>query len=344
MKSRPFLPVLTVLLAYSLSAAQEFRVDAAADGKADSGYHTKWDSTHGRLLLYRDVGSADVPAARIFRSDGSSLPIYLLRDFRDAKFADIWAASATPQGGMIMSVVLGFGDRPDPRDQSKPFPALRSLLLTYDSDGALKKVWNVAPYQHQALAVDAEGNVFALGTRDAGPEGFPTIIKYSPSGKVLGEYAPSTLFTGGESALDGDSLNGSAELLIRKQRLVLWLTSLREVFQFSLTGELKKKIPLGRVLDALARHNGYEKATVIGLAVSDSGELTAQIRMWPKSTSAQGIMIGMATLSDEASEAKLVVLPTPMETVPQRFLGLGEDSRPVFLEHSERNQIVVRKH
>ena len=343
MKRTTLLSALIVLLPCMISLAQEFRVDAAADGKADSGYHTKWDSTHGRLLLYRDVSSGDVPAARIFHPDGSSLPIYLLHDFRDAKFADIWAAAATPQGGMIMSVVLGFGDRPDARDQSKPFPALRSLLLTYDSDGALKKVWNVAPYQHQGLAVDSEGNVFALGTRDAGPEGFPAIIKYSPSGKVLGEYAPSTLFAGGKSALDGDALNGSPELLLRNQQLVLWLSSIREVFRFSPNGELQKKIPLGRMLDALARQNGYEKATVIGLAISGSGELTAQIRLWPKSTSAQGIKVGMITLSNEASEAKLAGSLTPLENQTQHFLGLGEDSRPVFLERSETSHIVVRK-
>jgi hypothetical protein len=343
MKAAKCLVTISIFFVSTLAMAQEFRMDAAADGKADSGYQTKWDSNHNRLLLYRDVSSADIPAARIFRPDGSSLPIYLLRDFQDAKFADIWAASATPQGGMVLSIILGFGARPDPGDQSKPFPALRSLLLTYDSNGALKKVWNVAPYQHQALAVDSEGNVFALGTRDAGPEGFPSIIKYSSSGKVLGEYAPSTLFAGGGSALDGDGLNGSPELLIRKQQLVLWVSSLREVFRFSLNGELQKRAPLGRILDGLARQNGYERATVISLAVSDSGDLTTQIRLWPKSTSAKGIMIGMATLPNEAPQAKLLGPLIPI-TQTQRFLGLGEDSRPVFLEHAEKGQIVVRKH
>src|SRR5438270_3373716 len=203
--------VLLVLIGV-VAESQRFELNATADGKGDSGYRTQWDSTHNRLLQFRDTSMPDLPSARIFGDSGTSVPIFILHDFQEARFSDIWAAAATPEGGIVLSVILGFGDRPNPRDPSRPFPPLKSLLLTYGPDGALKKVWNVVPYQHQALAVDRSGNVFGLGTRDAGPEGFPMLIKYSPSGTVLGEYVPSKMFAKGANALDGNSLNGSPAL------------------------------------------------------------------------------------------------------------------------------------
>ena len=123
--------ILALNLAGVLARAQSFDVNTTADGRGDSGYSTKWDSNHSRLLLFRDSSSPDLPSARIFGSNGTSVPIFILRDFRDARFADVWAGAATPTGGIVLSVVLGFGDRPNLKNQSKPLPAVKALLLTY---------------------------------------------------------------------------------------------------------------------------------------------------------------------------------------------------------------------
>src|SRR5262249_42206340 len=164
---------------------------------------------------------------------------------------------------------------------SKPFPPLKSLVLTYGPDGSLKKVWNVAPYEHQSLAVDPSGNVFALGERDAGPEGFPMLIKYSPSGTILGEYVSSKMFAKGVRALDGSPVNGPSTLLLRNRQLLLWVSSIREAFRLSLSGDLKRKIAVGPALDRLAAENGFAQATIAQLALDDAGGLLIPMRFWP---------------------------------------------------------------
>jgi hypothetical protein len=341
MKLIKMLYVIVFTLAGVLASAQGFELDTIADG--NSGYWPKWDSSYHHLLLYRNTSAPDVPSARIFANDGTSVPIFILHDFHDAKFADIWAASATPEDGIVLSVILGFGQRPDPKDPSKPFPPLESLVLTYGPDGTLKNVWNVAPYNHEALAVDPLGNVFALGTRDAGPEGSPMLIKYSKSGEILGEYFPSSTFANRGRALDGDSLNGSPDLFICDQQLVIWVSSTREIFKFSLNGELQSKFALGAQIDRLAAQNGFAQGTIAGLAVDNVGRLAVEVRFWQSKTSAAGMMHGMVDISPDGTEAKLANPPTSYAVNKQQFLGVSEDGKHVVLERAGKDKAFIKK-
>ena len=322
---------------------QNISIDALSDGKADSGYQTKWDSNHKQLLMYRDTSSPDLPAARLFHADGSSAPIYILRDFRDARFADVWAAASTREGGLVVSVILGFGERPDVKDKDKPLPALKSFLLTYDAQGALKMVWNVAPYHHEALAVDGAGEVFALGTRDAGKEGFPMLIKYSAEGKVLGEYLQSNTFAKGSHAIDGDALNGSPSLFVRSRQVFLWLPSTREAFIFSLNGELEQKIAIGRIVDKLAQKQGYVNGSVATLAASSTGEIEAEVRFWRETKSVKGAMLGLVVVSRDGSDARVAGALSPMSGNNHQFLGMGENDAPILLEHTEKGHAVLKR-
>jgi len=335
--------VVILNLAALLVRGQNIELNTAADGKADSGYWIKWDSNHSRLLLFRDSSSPDLPSARIFRSSGTSVPVFILHDFPDAKFADVWAGAATPQGGIVLSVVLGFGNRPDLKIQSKPLPQVKALLLTYGEDGSLKKVWNVAPYKHQALAVDRAGNVFALGTRDAGPEGFPMLIKYSPDGKVLGEYFPSKMFANGDKVLDVSRVNGASGLFLRNRQLLVWVSSIREAFRLSLTGELQRKIAVGPALDRLALENGFAQATVAELALDDAGGLVIQARFWPSKTVPTGMMLGIVSLPSAENDAKLLTPLAAPSSNTQHFLGIGEDGRNIVLERAGKDRGLVRK-
>lgn len=322
---------------------QNIPIDATSDGKADSGYQTRWDSNHKRLVLFRDTSSADLPAARLFKLDGTSTPIYILRDFRDAKFADVWAAASTPEGGTVISVILGFGERPNIKDKEKSIPMVKSFLLTYDAEGVLRRAWNVAPYHHQALAVDDAGNVFALGTRDAGKEGFPMIIKYSSSGKVLGEFLQSGGFAKGSHVIDGEPLNGGSNLFIRNQQLLLWLPSTREVLGFSLAVDLQFKIPVGRLVDRLAQQRGYLDASIATMAASSTGDIEAEVRFWQESKSTKGAMSGLVVISRDGTDAKLAAPLAEMAGNTRQFLGVGDNDKPIVLEHADRSHAVVKR-
>ena len=343
MKARISIIFISTVLISSIATAQ-YQVDLSGDGKGDSGFQAKWDPARENLVVFRNVSSSDLPSARIFQSNGQSTPIFILRDFRGASFADIWASALTPDGGAVFSVVLGFGERPTPKTiSSKPVPEAKVLLLSYGADGALKKLWNVAPYLHQALAVDGLGNVYALGTRDAGPEGFPMLIKYSKSGDVLGEFFPSKIFANGGKALDPSSLNGNTALFVRNGQLALWVPSTREVFKLSLKGELQRKIAIGPLIDRLAVQNGVAKATIAGLTLTNSGGFSVQLRLWPSTASPAGMMIAVAEISADGSEANMVAKPTAVATLRQQFLGVSDDGRRVVLEHDGKGKAVIRK-
>ena len=336
--------ILLLSLFISGMARAQFQMDVSGDGKGDSGFQVKWDSSQERLITFRDTSSPDIPSAKMFDRTGQSTPIFILRDFRDAKFADVWASASTPEGGAVLSVVLGFGDRPTPQSvSSKSVPEAKVFLLTYGADGALKKVWNVAPYLHQALTVDRSGNIYALGTRDAGPEGFPMVVKYSKSGDILGEYVPSKMFANGAKALDANALNGNPALFVRNQQLVLWVSSTREIFRFSLNGELQRKVALGPEIDRLAAQNGFAQGTIAGLAVNNLGGLAVQVRFWPLKTSAEGMMLGMVDISQDGTEAKLANPPTAFSVNTQQFLGVSEDGKHVVLEHVGKDKAFVHK-
>ena len=75
--------VVLLNLAGLLVSAQSFELNTASDGKGDSGYWTKWDSTHNRLLMYRDSSSPDTPSARVLSGSGTSVPIFILHGSTD---------------------------------------------------------------------------------------------------------------------------------------------------------------------------------------------------------------------------------------------------------------------
>ena len=169
------------------------------------------------------------------------------------------------------------------------------------------------------------------------------LIKYSPAGKVLGEYFPSKIFAKGDKALDGSRLNGSSALFLRNQQLLVWVSSIREAFRLSLSGELQRKIAVGPALDRLAEQSGFAQATIAELALDDTGGLQLQVRFWPSKTSTTGMMLGMVSIPGDGSEAKLVSPLTAPSTGTQHFLGIGEDGKNVVLELSGKGHGFVHK-
>src|SRR5262249_23612778 len=160
---------------------------------------------------------ADIPAARVFRTDGTSTAVYPLKDLPEVRYIDIWSASAAPNGGIVIAGILGYAGR-----EAKPVP-VKSVILTYDGSGTLKKMWDVAPYHHHHLAVDHQGNVFAIGDRDDVEGAYPLLTKYSNEGKVVVQALPSSLFSLGDVEIGSGSPNGESQIFVKGDQLYVWL-------------------------------------------------------------------------------------------------------------------------
>jgi hypothetical protein len=313
-----------------LSSAQGLRVDTAADGKGDSAYFVKWDSVQDRVILYRDVSSRELPAARVFGNDGSSVPIYPLRDLDESWYIGVWNAAATPEGGLALAAFVGYGP-PNAR------PPVRWLLLTYDGDGNLTKVWNTEPYLHHLVAVDGEGDIFALGDRDDVDGPYPLVVKYSPSGHVLAEFLSSGLFPEGDKVVSSNSASGENCMFVKGDRLFLWLARPQEILEFSLAGDLLARVSLARALGEVAAATGNDRTRVLSLIATDKGEILAQVSLWPK-PGAGPVRFAMVRIGVEGSRATLIGL---VEDAPHlgRFLGLTSEGKLVFLNRDRQGNV-----
>jgi hypothetical protein len=315
-----WLLLAVVVLSYQPHCmSQGFRVDPfGLDGQG--GYWTKWDSVQDKLILYRNTTDSAVPGARVFAKDGASVPIYPMRDLPASRFVDIWNAAATPDGGIVLSAIVGYTPR-----TVKP-AQLKSLLLTYSGDGKLKKVWNVEPYHHLFLAADRDGNVFALGSGNL-DEPYPLLVKYSPAGEVLRETFSSSLFPQGEKVIEAGSPNGDSGMFIRGATLFVWLSDPQELLRFSLSGDLLSRTYLAQTLNRLAAETGSDRVTVKLLTAAREGETVAQVQLWPK-PNGDPVRSVMVRLSANGSKSTLV----PIAPNPVWFLGSNEEGKLVFLQ------------
>lgn len=301
-------------------ASQGFRVDPSTLDGSGGGYWAKWDSVQDRLILYRDTSDSAQPSVRIFAKDGASTAVYSLRDLSESKYVDIWGVAATPDGGILLATIVGYTPR-----GLKP-ARLKSFLLTYDAAGNLKKVWEMEPYHHHLLAVDRDGNVFALGDSDLA-EPYFLIIKYSPTGKILREFLPSSLFPEGDKVIDNASLNGDCQMFIKGDVLFVWLPRPQEVFRFSLSGKLLSRTSLAKALSSLVVESATGRATVKALTAETDGDMVAQVQLWPKNAS-EPVRSELVRLTATGSGA--TVLPIPF--YPIRLLGTTAQGKLVLLQ------------
>jgi hypothetical protein len=326
--------VLGVLLLHCPSA-QSQRIDldtqALSQDKA-GGYWMDWEPTQSRLMLRRDVENSAAPAIKAIDTKGKTLALYPLRDFSGSSYLDVWDATGAPNGDVVMSVILAYGPR-------KPKPiAVKSLLLTYDSAGTLRAVWDVKPYHHHIVAMDAAGNVFAFGHADGQSGTYPLIVKYSPQGDVVAKFLPTSLFPTKDAVVDPTGI-GAPRMFIKNDKLFLFVAATQEIFAYSLDGALERRTSLKSAFDQLVERHGLAYVQMAELSIDTNQNVIAQLILYPKDRMAQKII----ALARFAPGGALVALaPQAVGSNQERFLGLTNADEPVYLERtSTRGSLFV---
>jgi hypothetical protein len=319
---RWLLIAIAVLFYQARCASQGFRIDSSELNKDGLGaYWFQWDSVQDKLITYRNSPTSGGPAARIFRNDGTSIPIYPLIDLPGSWYVNVWSAAATPEGGLTLATVVTYSP-----PAVKP-SQLKSLLLTYDRTGKLTKVWDIDPFLAACLlAVDRDGNVFTLGLSNI-DDPYPLIVKYSSTGAVLREFLSSATFPDGDKAIENGSPNGDPGLSIKGSQLFAWIAPSQELFRFSLAGDLLGRTSLAKAINGFAAANGSDHARVQSLTVTDQGEVIAQVQLLPKRATdpVRSLMVRMP--ADGSSATVLSSGPTT-----GRFLGITGQGKLVFFE------------
>lgn len=321
-------PKIALLVAASFlvpASAQEIKVDLRGDTGPGSGYFDKWDPVADRLILYHDVSTPNSAAVKMISpTDGSSTSVFPLRDLPDAQRMTVWDAAATPDAGVVVSVIAEYGPR-----ETKPVP-IKLLLLIYDSAGNLRKVWDTAPYHHRLVAADKEGNIFGFGSGDSSNKKSPLLVKYSPDGRVLREFLPADTFGLGDQAVSSSSRYGKSDMFVDQDKLDLWLAPPQELMEFSLDGKVMKRFQLGPVINRLKDSLGVGGLEVSRASMAKDGELVCEVILWPnvKGQKAKFAIMGVAKGD---SQARLLSAASE-KRIPGSFVGVNSAGKTVFLE------------
>jgi hypothetical protein len=271
--------------------------------------------------MYRDISSSGASAAKIFKTDGSSTPFYPLVDIAEAWSLSVWGVAATPDGGIVLSVIPVYsapGVRP---------PKVKSLLLTYNGAGKLANVLDTDPYLYHSVAVDRFGNIFAFGESDL-DDPYPLIVKYSPSGSIEKKFLSSADIPGSDFAIwCCSSQNGEPDMFIKGDEIFVWLSHSRNLLRFSLAGDLISKTSLAPAFNDLAAATNSDHTSVRCLTTGEQGEIFAQVQLWPKDTS-KPVPVLMIQIQPDGSKATIVASP-PGFTF---FLGKTDQGKMIFFE------------
>lgn len=326
------LPVAAIaIFCYSIALAcsaplcfsQQYKFDALNEPKGDSGYEAVWDARLERVIFHRDTSDPALPAIKIVGNDEIT-SIYPLKDFPGANFIDIWAVSGSPSGDIVASVILGYAPRHDKKSALN-----KSLLLTYDKAGTLRKVWDIDPYHHHYVAVDSSGNAYGFGDADATSDDYPLLIKYTLDGNVEFETFKSGQFPMKDDVIVAASANGTNALFAKNGRVYLWIAATYVLYTFATDGHLVEKTSLDKTINELeSTHNS--KALVSAVDVDSHGQVVVEAVLFP---AAEGqIASGIFQLTEDGSIARWV---QPLSNDSNhRFLGLYGDDEAAFLEHS----------
>ena len=317
----------SILLQLFLSAgtAQEVPVVLSVGGQNETGFLTKWDYAAQRAIFFRDTRVASVPAVQMVAQSGSMISIYPLLDLPGALSIGVWDVAQTPSGGVVFSAIAQYT-----AESSKP-RVLKSLLMTYDRDGKLERIWDVYPYHHHHLAVAADGSVFALGTKDTKERGYPLLIKYSSAGRVLGEFLPASQFAVGDEVVESGSECGETEMFVAGDQLVLWLAPAEEILTISLSGGIRGRYPLHKVLANMATNNNAAKAKIIKMSPTQTaGTFLAQIQLWPAAGDATSKVRTVMAVLPTNGDGQLVTSKSPEGG---KFLGQTKSGKAVYLEY-----------
>jgi len=312
--------------------AQRIVFDSSVDICSKPGFQVEWDSESQRMIAYRDTSEPACPSVRVLSSSGSNVTLYPLKDFPGANYIDIWAVTGSATGEVIISATLGYGPR-----NTRPIP-IKSLLLSYDATGTLRKVWNVDPYLHHHVAADSVGNVFALGEKGGASGGdYPLLIKYSPTGEVLGETLSTGLFSSKDAVVVSGSPNGEAKIFIKKDHLLVWIAATQELFTFSLDGVLLSRSSFSSAIQQMVDLSGGTRVRVLEVGVDSNQGIVFQVLLRQKLPAKA--KVALARVTPDGSFENWIEPSSDGDV--HRFLGLTADDKNVFLEKVSQKTVAI---
>jgi hypothetical protein len=294
---------------------------------------SKWDETNQRVLSYRNQTPRDPVAIQINETDGSqTVSINLIRDFPGAINAIVSDIASGPDRSLVAVCRIVY-------EVSKvnKAPSLKELVLTYSSTGTLTKVWDVFPYENEALSVNQQGHVYTFGERVDASNGanYGTVVEYDPNGKVVKEMLPLSSFpAGAEGPTTYQGKTGPCFLNVSRDKIYIYAAVLQKVYVLGTSGNLVRQYSTKSFLDNVAASNGYGSYEV-GRGFFDSvGNLYFDMRLEdPILKWSPAYMFVAAKLDSEATRSShwAIAKSSGRPWVDPRLIGVTADGSVVSL-------------
>jgi hypothetical protein len=315
---------IVVFVQLTLACLAQLKVDLTSDVKTgENAFFEKFVPQTGDLLFFRETTSSSQVSVKIVKPNGTTVSIFAIRDLPDAKVLNIWAIDQTPDGGVSFSAIAEYtpaGVKPK---------VFKSLVMTYDGTGSLRKLWDVYPYHHHHLTIDIEGNLWALGTKDTTKKDYPLLIKYSPTGKVLGEFLPASQFPMGDAVVESGSINGETRLYAVGNEIMIWFAPSLELVRLAANGDIKRRSSWASLLRTIAESKG-DYVTRVGALFPEADGAVGQLQLWNKDTKKRGVQTAVFRFAPDGSYTEVTQFADFKST--GRLLGPAGDGKLLYME------------
>jgi hypothetical protein len=316
---RPYCFVFGALLWCTVSFAQ---TGLTSTHIPPTGF-VKWDDTTNAVVVYRDQHSrSDIPLEVYDPLTSTKRSLSILRDFPQASQAFISNVAIGTSGTIVVVCRLEYPDS----------TLLKDLILSYGPSLTLEKVWDVAPYEPNAIAVDEQGNVYSLGTRYDEPASgmsYPILVVYDSQGRTKKEMLSRSMFPAITDPVTDNQKMGFVTIRVTDTRIFVYLPSVHDMLTLDRNGKLLKQVDVREVYQRLAREKGYTKFVVREDCFSSVGELWSGLILRTPSDPYSKYSSLIVQLT-EAGQA--VVQHEEKDQFSVRLAGVTSSNEPVTLD------------
>ncbi|MGB8542868.1 MAG: hypothetical protein WCD49_14660 [Candidatus Acidiferrales bacterium] len=288
------------------------------------------------VVLYRDQDSPLGIALELYdTTTGAERTIDILKDFPQYLQA------------IIANVAVGVDGRIVVVCRLKPSNGgpLKELILTYRPSLTLDKIWDVAPYEPAAVAVDEQGNVYSIGTRydeKTAGQSYPILVVYDSEGRVRKEMLPRSTFPSEVDPVRDIQQMGFVTIRVTDARVFLYLPSVHDVLALDKDGKILKQVDAYEIYQRLAREKGYTDFFMRDDYFSSQGDLWSGLLLRAPSASSgkTGIYTSVIVKLTEAGQAE--VRNAEEDHFSLRLAGVMPSNEPLILDIDAAGSGVLR--
>jgi hypothetical protein len=285
----------------------------------------RWNDAMNEVVLFRDQHSrSEIPLEIYNMTTGAKRSIDILKDFPQSSQVIISNVAVGSDGTIVVVCRL----------QSSGAP-LKDLILSYGPSLTLDKIWDVAPYEPSAVAIDEQGNVYSVGTRyddKTAGQSYPILVVYDSEGHVKKEMLARSSFPSTADPVRDTHQMGFVTIRVTDTRIFLYLPSEHDVLTLDKDGKILKQVDVYEVYHHLISEKGYMNFFVREDYFSSLGELWSGLILRAPSAASSKKPADYTSIIVQLTEAGQAVVQNEEEDhFSVRLAGVTPSNEPVAL-------------